>query len=273
MTAEVTDGLEKYDINSACKSIESFTDDLSRWYIRRSRRRFQKPESREDLEMASAVLYQCLLELSKLIAPFTPFFADALYRSLDEKNLKLSVHLEDWPAVKEEFANNEIIEKMEEARRIASLGLALRAEKKIKVRQPLAKLEMNSKKLSIKDVEFMDLIKEEVNVKEVTINLQLKEEIGLDTVITQALREEGLMRDLARMVQDLRQSGGCVPKDKVFLMVETDKDLESVIDANKESLKKDVGAGEIDLKKSDKFDAEINSEMDGKKIWIGIRKI
>ncbi|MHB9019761.1 MAG: class I tRNA ligase family protein [Minisyncoccota bacterium] len=279
MTTEATDGLEKYDINSACKSIESFVDDLSRWFIRRSRRRFQKPDSQEDLEMVSAVLYLCLLELSKLIAPFAPFFADALYKSLDDlpaqtgKNLKLSVHLENWPTINEEFTNNEIIEKMEEARRVASLGLALRAEKKLKVRQPLAKLEINSKKLSIKDVEFLDLIKEEVNVKEVSINLQLKGEIELDTVITKELREEGLMRDLARMVQDLRQSGGCVPKDKVFLMIETDKDLENVIDANREALKKDVGAGEIDLKKSDKFDAEIISEMDGQKIWIGIRKI
>jgi isoleucyl-tRNA synthetase len=272
MTVEATDGLEKYDINSACKSIESFVDDLSRWYIRRSRRRFQKPESQEDLEMVSAVLYHCLLELSKLIAPFAPFFADALYLSLVDSH-ESSVHLCDWPMIKEEFTNNEIIEKMEEARRIASLGLALRAEKKIKVRQPLAKLEVNTKKLSIKDSEFMGLIKEEVNVKEVVINLQLKGEIDLDTVITQELREEGLMRDLARMVQDLRQSGNYVPKDRVFLMIETDKDLESIIDANRESLKKDVGAGEIDLKKSEKFDAEIVSEMDGKKIWIGIRKI
>ncbi len=272
MTTEVTVGLEKYDVTSACKSIESFVDDLSRWFIRRSRRRFQKPESQEDLEMASAILSTCLLELSKLIAPFAPFFADALYLSLIG-NHESSVHLCDWPVVNEEFTNNEIIEKMEEVRRIASLGLALRAEKKLKVRQPLAKLEINSKKLTIKDREFMDLIKEEVNVKEVSINLQLKGEIELDTVITKELREEGLMRDLARMVQDLRQSGGCVPKDKVFLMIETDKNLESVIDTNRETLKKDVGAGEIDLKKSDKFDAEIVSEMDGRKIWIGIRKI
>jgi len=285
MTTEVTDGLEKYDITSACKSIESFVDDLSRWYIRRSRRRFQKPENQKDLEEVSSILSHCLLELSKLIAPFVPFFADALYLSLacseqsrGVDNHESSVHLCDWPMIKDEFTNNEIIEKMEEARRIASLGLALRAEKKLKVRQPLAKLEINTKKLSIKDNEFTDLIKEEVNVKEVVINLQLKTEIDLDTVITQELREEGLMRDLARMVQDLRQSGNCVPKDRVFLMIETDKEIEAVIGRNSETLKKDVGAGEIDLKKSDKFDAEIVSEMDGlpgqgKKIWIGIRKI
>ncbi len=271
--ADSTSDLEKYDINSACKGIESFTDDLSRWYIRRSRRRFQKSESKEDLEMASAVLYHCLLELSKLIAPFAPFFSDALYKSLDEKNLKPSVHLEDWPVVKEEFSNNEIIEKMEELRRLASLALALRAEKKLKVRQPLAKLEINTKKLSIKDTEFMDLLKDEVNVKDVAINLQLKGEIELDTVITPELKEEGLMRDLARMVQDLRQGAGCIPKDKVYLMVETEKYIENIIDKNRISLKRDVGAEEIDLKKSDKFDAEIMSQIDDKKIWIGIRKM
>ena len=273
LISDVTDNLDKYDIVATCKAIEAFTDDLSRWYIRRSRRRFQKSESREDLEAVSAVLYHCLLQLSKLMAPFTPFFSDALYKSLDEKNLKLSVHLEDWPKAEKEFLNNDLVEKMEEVRRISSLALALRAEKKIKVRQPLAKLELNSKKLTIKDSEFLDLIKDEVNVKEVSINLQLSGELELDTEITAALREEGLVRDLVRMVQDLRQAGGLVPKDKVFLMVETDKELEAVLDKNRVAFLKDVGASEMDLKKSDKFTAEINSEMDGKKIWIGIRKM
>jgi isoleucyl-tRNA synthetase len=270
---ETTNSLEKYDINFACKTIEAFVDDLSRWHIRRSRRRFQKPESQEDLETVSAVLYHCLLELSKLIAPFTPFFADALYKSLDEKNLKLSVHLEDWPKAKEEFLNDTLVEKMAETRRIASLALALRAEKKIKVRQPLSKLEINTMKLTIKDSEFLNLIKEEMNVKEVLINLKLDGEINLDTEITAKLREEGIVRDLARMIQDLRQDGGYVPKDRIFLMIETDKDLENIIEANKDLLKKEVGASEIDFKKSDKFDAEIISGFDGKNIWIGIRKI
>jgi isoleucyl-tRNA synthetase len=167
------------------------------------------------------------------MAPFTPFFSDALYKSLDEKNLKLSVHLEDWPKAEKEFLNNDLVEKMEEVRRISSLALALRAEKKIKVRQPLAKLELNSKKLTIKDSEFLDLIKDEVNVKAVSINLQLSGELELDTEITAALREEGLVRDLVRMVQDLRQEGGLVPKDRIFLMIEADKDLEAILDRNK----------------------------------------
>lgn len=269
---DVTVYLEKYDINMSCKEIESFVNDLSRWFIRRSRRRFQKPENQEDLKMVSIVLYQCLLDLSKLIAPFAPFFSDALYLSL-MGNHDSSVHLSDWPEVKEEFMNSEILEKMEEVRRVASLGLALRAEKKIKVRQPLAKLEMKTKKLSVQDKEFIDLIKDEVNIKEVEINLQLKDEISLDTVITRELKEEGMVRDLVRMVQDLRQEGGCVPKDKVFLMIEADQELKAVIETHVEILKKEVGAGQIELKKSDKFDAEISSEMDGKKIWIGIRKI
>lgn len=274
---ETTDNLEKYDIVAACKAIEAFVDDLSRWYIRRSRRRFQKSESREDLEAASAVLHSCLLELSKLMAPFTPFFADALYQSLnvksDKQHSKESVHLCDWPEAKQEFLDNELVEKMEEVRRISSLALALRAEKKIKVRQPLAKLEINTKKLTIKDAEFLDLIKDEVNVKEVSVNLQLSGEIGLDTEITAALREEGLVRDLVRMIQDLRQEAGCVPKDRIFLMIETDKEIEAIAEKNKAALMKDVGASDLNLKKSDKFGAEISSEMDGKKIWIGIRKM
>jgi isoleucyl-tRNA synthetase len=270
---KTTTSLDKYDINSTCKTIEGFVDDLSRWYIRRSRRRFQKPESRDDLETASAVLYRCLLELSKLIAPFTPFFAEALYHSLSQRKLKLSVHLEDWPKIRDEFSNKELIEKMEELRKIASAGLALRAEKKIKVRQPLSKLEINTKKLTLKDKNLLELLKDEVNVKKVSINLQLKEDVRLDTKITAELKKEGIIRDLARMIQGLRQDANFSPKDNIFLMIDTEDNLERIIDANRELLKKEVGASELDLKRSTKFMSEKESNIDGQKIWVGIRKI
>ena len=269
--ADVTGNLEKYDINNAGKSLEAFVDDLSRWYIRRSRTRLQKPDDQKDFEAASMTLNYCLLELSKLIAPFTPFFADALYKSLAGGGL--SVHLADWPEADKKSIDYALLEKMEEVRRISSLALALRAEKGIKVRQPLQKLEVKSKKLEARDLEFIDILKDEVNVKSVKWNIEMEKEIDFDIKITPELKEEGLLRELVRMVQGLRHDANYVPKDKIALMVEAPKELCGIWERNAVLLKKEVGAKSVEFKKSEKFDAELNSKLDGQPIWIGVRKV
>ncbi len=270
LTGEVTKSLEKYDIVAAAKATEEFVDGLSRWYIRRSRRRFQKPESRSDLEIASAVLRHCLMELSKLTAPFTPFFSESLYKSLG--GLKLSVHLEDWPETKKGFLGAELAEKMDETRRISSLALALRAEKGIKVRQPLQKLAIKTGKLNAKDEAFLDLIKDEVNVKEVVFDGKLAGDIELDTVITPELKEEGIIRELVRLTQELRQKANYEPKDRIKAMLELPEELRTVIQKNEKLFAKEIGAEEIELKKSEKFGAEIQTKIQDKYIWIGIIK-
>jgi isoleucyl-tRNA synthetase len=276
---QTTDELDKYDVGAAAKSIESFVDDLSRWYIRRSRPRLQRPENKDDFAVASATLYHCLAELSKLTAPFTPFFADALYMSLvDSTKLHSdhgasSVHLASWPEADKKAIDHSLIEKMEEVRRISSLALALRAERSVKVRQPLQKLEVKSKKLDVRDVELLEILKDEVNVKEVRWNLGLEGEVALDFVVTPELKEEGLVRELVRMVQGLRHDANYVPKDRIALLIEAPAMMRLVWEKKLEPIKKDVGAKSVEFKKSDKFDAELNTKLDDQPIWVGVRKI
>ena len=185
--ADATENLEKYDISGSAKSIEIFVDDLSRWYIRRSRSRLQKPKNKNDFKSASETLYYSLFVLSKLIAPFTPFFAEALYLSLTKnknQQIKNSVHLDAWPKADEKEMDYSLLEKMEEVRRISGLALALRAEKGVKVRQPLKTLEIKSSKIDARDTELIEVIKNEVNVKKVNWNMVIKNEVNLDFKIT-----------------------------------------------------------------------------------------
>ncbi len=284
---QVTDGLEKYDIGAAGKALEVFTDDLSRWYIRRSRSRLQKSEDQKDFESASATLHYCLLELSKLLAPFTPFFAEALFQSLNNEsgimNEEKSVHLQDWAEANKKAIDYELLEKMEEVRRLSSLALALRAERGIEGRQPVRALEVRSKKLDIRDVELVEILKDEVNVKSVEWNMEMEKEVDLDTEITPELKEEGLLRELVRMVQGLRHDANYVPKDEIALMIEAPKEMAAVWERQLGQIKKAAGAKSVEFsavggsssggKKSEKFDAEINSKLDGQPIWVGVRKI
>ncbi len=267
-----TKALDAYDIGGAGKSIEEFVNDLSRWYIRRSRRRLQKPDNKKDYAAASATLRYCLTELTKLLAPFMPFFADALYRSVSLKG-ELSVHLEEWPKTspKLETRNSKLLHGMKTVRDLASAALAKRAELGIKVRQPLASLAVKDSRSKM-DAALLEILKDEINVKEVTFDSKLKEDFVLDTVITPKLKEEGTVRELVRMIQDLRQDGGFVPKDKITLLIEAQPEVKNIVGRNEKLLMKEINASEIFLKRSDKFDAEIETKFDGDPIWIGIKK-
>jgi isoleucyl-tRNA synthetase len=170
--------LEEYNIGGACREIEFLVEDLSKWYIRRSRRRFQKPDDENDFNDVVFVLGYSLLQLSKIIAPFTPFFAEGLYQSLKKRiknyDFKLSVHLESWPKFDKGLNNKELEEKMETVRIIASEVLAIREKEKIKVRQPLQSLKINNKELEGED-ELLEILKDEINIKEIKIDGSLKE--------------------------------------------------------------------------------------------------
>ncbi len=288
----VTRGFERYEIREAALAIEALVDDLSRWFIRRSRRRLQlghrslgeggKPESRADYTSASATLGRVLLELSKLIAPFTPFFAEMLYQACSEQwavgSTKTSVHLEDWPldAARGKplsATDREMIAQMAEVRRIASSALAKRAELGIKVRQPLASLKIRNPKSEIRNKhEMLEILKDEVNVKDVVFDEQLKDELEFDTVITPELKTEGVLRELVRAVQELRQTANLKPADKVVLMLDA-ANLQTIVAENETFVKKEVGAKAIEYKKSAKFDAEVSTKLDGEEVWLALRKV
>ena len=162
---------------------------------------------------------------------------------------------------------------MEEVRKLSSLALALRAEKGVKVRQPLKQLKVQSDKLNEKDKEFLEILKDEVNVKEIVFDLKMEKDVDYDWEITPELKEEGILREVIRAVQGLRHDANYVPKDVICAMLEVGGLMAEALKANEAKFKKEIGAKIIEYKKSDKFDAELNSEINKEKVWIGVRKI
>ncbi|MFA5786431.1 MAG: isoleucine--tRNA ligase [Actinomycetota bacterium] len=171
LVADVTSALESYDATGAGRGIESFVDGLSNWYVRRSRRRFWKAESDADKQAAYHTLYECLTTLSKLLAPFTPFVADALYRNLTVgpfPESPESVHLAAWPQADPATVDLELGQAMSTVRRLVALGRQARTETKVRVRQPLARAMVSAPAGERRGVDRLaDLICEELNVKAV----------------------------------------------------------------------------------------------------------
>lgn len=166
----VTESLDEYDVTKAVRAIQKFVDEeLSNWYIRRNRRRFWASKLDDDKRAVYNTTYEVLEGLSRLIAPIVPFISEEIYQNLTGKE---SVHLEDYPKYNSELDFPEIEEKMDLVRDLISLGRAAREEAKIKVRQPLTKIIVDGKyEKTIKDLE--DLIKEELNIKEIVYEKNL----------------------------------------------------------------------------------------------------
>lgn len=236
--AEVTHHLDTHELDKATRPIMPFLDDLSTWYLRRSRDRF-KSENQEDEANAKATTGWILFQFSRLIAPFMPFLAEDLYQRLAVEAKMESVHLEDWPEIG--VVASTVLEQMDVARKIVEVALAVRAQSGIKVRQPLSEL---SYKLGAQDAvqseDILSIIKEEVNVKKVTfdeeINVTVENNsdlkliqsgsvsVALNTTLTPELKEEGELRDLIRTIQDLRKKAGFEPSDRIVLTI-TDTQL------------------------------------------------
>ncbi|MEI8143175.1 MAG: isoleucine--tRNA ligase [Candidatus Berkelbacteria bacterium] len=203
----VTDALDDYDPYKASNEIMSFVNELSTWYVRRSRRRFWKSENDNDKVSAYQTLYDVLVCLSKLIAPFAPMYAEKMWSGLSDTG---SVHMEAFP--KADHLDNAVLRSMTTARGIVESGLSARASAGIKVRQPLAKLTYGAEQLPS---QFEEIIAEEVNIKKVSYAPNA--EIGIDTVITPELKIEGMARELVRNIQALRKNSGLQVEDRITL--------------------------------------------------------
>lgn len=271
---KVTKGLDKYDTAFSSRAIEEFfIDDLSLWFIRRSRDRFQKPKSKEEKDCALAILQSVLINLSKIMAPFLPFLSEEIYLYLKNKAMPDSVHLCDWPLFDKRLVDKTLEKNMVAIREIAAKGLSLRAEAGIKVRQPLASLKIKSEKSNLKiNEELLNLIKDEVNVKGVLFGNEFK----LDTVITAELKEEGQIRELARQIQEMRRDGGLVPGDSiiVYLKIDDERSKEVVFKWQK-NLMSDTGAKTVEFVGAvkDKFLIEKEFKGENGSIWIGLIKV
>mgnify|MGYP000020591039 CR=1 FL=1 len=209
----VTENLENYNAYNASWAIEGFVNDLSTWYIRRSRDRVGvSAKNDEDKNNFYHTMYEVLLTLSKLLAPFLPFLSEEIFKNLTEKE---SVHLESWPQICKDLINKDLEEKMIFVREVVEMGHAKRKAEGIKVRQPLRELKVRNVDLKLED-ELLDLIKDELNVKEVAIEKGRGElSVDLDTLITEELKEEGEARDIIRQIQEGRKMSGCGLTDLV----------------------------------------------------------
>ncbi len=269
------DNLDRYQIGAAARLIEEFSDDLSRWYIRRSRKRFQG----SDRDMASAVLCYALRTVSQLLAPFLPFFSEALFQSLRDARDPLSVHLTDWPKTDKQKINKGLLSVMADVRKLSSDGLALRAEAQLKVRQPLASLKIKNQKSVLKgNKELLEILKDEVNVKEIIFDSKIKNEIEFDTVITPELYQEGVLRELSRTIQQLRQEAGLKVGDKIEVELRASPAILGVVAIKEKDLREAVGAVRVilqttDVKKSAKFDIKLDSKLGDEPLWVAIRKV
>lgn len=168
----VDENLDKYDMQTPAKAISEFVDKLSNWYIRRSRERFWGSEESEDKKSAYKTLYEVLVNLSKLIAPFVPFIAEEIYqnlvRSLD-KNVPESVHFCRFPEADEKLIDRSLNEGMDKVLEIVLLGRACRSASNVKNRQPLSKVLVCTKDELSLDNELVELIKDELNVENLEI--------------------------------------------------------------------------------------------------------
>ena len=229
----ITKAYDNYDLVKATRPIGEFINELSTWYIRRSRDRF-KSENQEEKIKALETLKYILLELSKVIAPVIPFTADYFYKEL--KGAQESVHLEEWSEIKKEFIDQKVLDYMEITRKVVELGLAKRAEAGIKVRQPLQQLTINNQQL---EDEYLELIKDEVNIKEVVCEEGSGDiSVDLDLEISEELKQEGLLRELVRTINGMRKKAGLTIGDKIEIKYNSEnQDIKNIFNKFSEELK------------------------------------
>jgi isoleucyl-tRNA synthetase len=350
----VTEGLDQYDTTKPAEALQAFLDDLSNWYLRRSRERIWKSQLDDDKVAAYQTLYECLTTLITLLAPFVPFVSEELYqnlvRSVDEQ-APVSVHLCDWPQVNEALIDEKLTRETHLVMRIVGLGRAAREKAQIRVRQPLNALhvrvpslseeealtrlsgqvleELNIKQLALmredndmlayalkpqvktlgpkygplvqKIVAFFKTLNEketqlaaqqlnangsliialddkqvELTTEEILVSSTARpgfttaEERGyiaaLETTVTPALREEGLVRDLTHFIQDMRKRAGLNIEDHIGLALYTDTDLANILTRYMPEIRAETLADNLLISISEAHDKPSFAEMYREKI-------
>lgn len=275
--------LDGYDLTHASRLFIDFVDSLSNWYVRRSRRRFQKNADSTDQKKAIHVLGYVLCQLSQLMAPFVPFVSEVIYKNIiTEKELD-SVHLTDYPKAQMALIDEKLEEIVLYGRQAVALGLAARAKAGIKVRQPLAEMKIQTNLKMAKEI--LSMIAEEMNVKKVSLVEKISKEKGwvdegdvkltvsIDTVLSTKLKEEGLVREIIRQIQSQRKNLGLEVRDRVGIQYLSLSDsLNKILDANKLVISQEVGATKF--KKVEKIDqGAMTLNADNSEIKIIIEKI
>jgi isoleucyl-tRNA synthetase len=260
MMSDGTGYLEQFKVFEPVRLLRDFVQDFTTWYIRRSRERFKSKDVQE-VSVVVSVTEHVLIEVAKYMAPMAPFYADWLYREVTKGGRMESVHLEQWPQYSDGVSQKEIISHMETVRALVTEALELRQRAGIKVRQPLASLSVSSEL----PAEFLDIIRDEINVKEVRV---VSGNTHLDTTLTPELRNEGVVRDIIRAIQDARKQENLEPSTSIELVVCAGEEIQKLIDEYVTVISEPTSVTRISYTQDDqKYDVG----LDGEKVSVSIR--
>lgn len=201
VVASVTKSMDSYDVVHASRFLIDFVSELSTWYLRQSRERIKSIDNQQ----ASHVFGYILYTLAQLFAPITPFFSEVIFHNL--VNESSSVHLTDWPEVQQDLQNEQLEKEMKLVREVVEAAHAIRREKNLKVRQPLANITIKSPELQFED-KLKEVLLKEINVKKVLWQKTDHFSVELDLDLTPELIDEGKAREVMRQIQDLRKKAG-----------------------------------------------------------------
>ncbi len=277
----MTEAMDAYELVDATRVLRPFIDDLSTWWLRRSRDRMKGDDADEKRD-ALRTLREVLLETARLMAPFMPFFAERLYQDLD--GAKMSVHLDAWPKVDERVVDQSLLDDMQWSRDVVRSALEARVEAKMPIRQALAKFTITCKdpalaaRMREQRRDVLDLLREELNVLAVDVAsddaLDESWSINLDTELTPELRRMGYARELTRHIMQLRKTAGLSPNDHVSVSLGVaDEKMRTELDAVTDDIKALVNADIISVGESRESDAPHTGEgkVGGAAIEIGLR--
>jgi isoleucyl-tRNA synthetase len=235
---EVGEGLEDFDATRGGRRLDRFVDDLSNWYVRRSRRRFWRSSEDVDTRSAFLTLWECLETVARLTAPYTPFVSDEVYTNVTSglPDAHDSVHLADWPEVDPHRDDDALRRQMALVRRLVALGRAARTEGKVRVRQPLARALLVLPAAEVPDLEGLEpLIAEELNVKEIEVAR------GLEELVTYSVKPnfKTLGPRFGRRVKDVAKALAGVDAHALVAELETRGEVEIDLDGERQTLGRD----------------------------------
>jgi isoleucyl-tRNA synthetase len=310
LIADVDGGLGGYNPTEAGRKIEAFVDELSNWYVRRSRRRFWKSESDADKLAAYNTLYQCLVTLAKLLAPFTPFLAEAMYQNLVcpvAPDAPESVHLADFPVADKSQIDKTLAADTQLAMKISSLGRAARSQAGIKVRQPIAEVVVwipgSRQEESLERFKFQIL--EELNAKDLKFGYDYRFEqvaeldghgyavagvegeidpqkgvwlrtgplVAVSTEIPPELLAEGVAREIVRRLQTMRRSAGFDISDHITTYYQGDDYIRQVLTDFADYIKQETLSQQLveGVPEADAFTE--SHKLSGHEITLGVKRL
>ncbi len=280
----VQQGIDDMELHKSIRAIFDFIDDLSNWYVRRSRRRFWSENVDADKNSAHSTLYRVLVETSQMMAPFTPYLSEAMYQNLvvglggDEA--KASVHLTSYPEADESLIDKDLEQMMMLSRKMSETGRNARQTSGSKLRQPLSKAVIVLEEGEL-DKSLVALVQEELNVKEIEFSSQAPEfdepavaegqnfKVYIDLTLTPELKSEGIARDVVRRIQSFRKDEDLQYDQRIRIGFDGDEEMVNAIQQNMNYISHEILADEMAI--GELPDAAFKEwKIDGRelKVWL-----